>query len=371
MTKTSHLHFFALRFTLGYGVDLVVAEQIEYFLNKGYRVSLTVLVQDDFYHKRFEFFIKNGSFLIRIVSKPEEALEFIKADPPDMILIHTPPFYSLLPSIPDGIIKVFYDYGEPPAILFPNKEERQKWREDKIHLAPLADLRVSISKFIQKDSAISDTWVNFLGNDHLLKQFPRPESLAQNFRKSIHLPDSFLVLNVSRYYWGDRLYKGIDEYIKVKDALYELYPETKDKIRFILAGHSGEKDRAWAVDKGLIALSNLTDEELVSAYQDCDFYLSTSQWEGYNLGLGQALSFGMNAAASDKGAHGEFGIHVSNNPDDLARCIHESFRRSLMLNPLKRINLQKIFTWDASNHRLQKKMLLIRAGQRKANQVNK
>jgi glycosyltransferase involved in cell wall biosynthesis len=53
-------------------------------------------------------------------------------------------------------------------------------------------------------------------------------------------------------------------------------------------------------------------------YKAADAYTSFSKWEGYNLGISQALAMGLPTLGSDIPAHREFGIMTTNST--LAAC---------------------------------------------------
>lgn len=360
MQKLNHIIFLTLRFTLGFGVDLVVSEQIKYFLNKKYKVSLIVFLKDEYFISQFKDYIASGILSVFQIKHFEEIMPLIQDLKPDCIIAHTPPFYSLFPKLDKSILKVFFDHGEPPVHFFPDKEKRININNEKIEASKFADIIITMSNFISIDSGMSNCIVNKHGNDHLIKKYKTTlETFCGQFRKSLNLKDEFLVLNVSRYYWSDRLYKGVDEYIKVKNYLYAKYPDIQNEIKFVIVGHSGEKDVKWAMDNGLLAASNLSESELVSAYLDSNFYLSTSNWEGYNLGIAQALSFGLNTIASDKGAHKEFNIPVSNNIEILSNWIYQAYtdNKSNPVDFYKKIKNQILYSWENSNKNLEKLIL--------------
>lgn len=339
-----------MRFTIGFGVDLVVAEQAEYFLKKNNRVSIFVKVLDDYYSDRFEKYLSEKMLSIQLADSLDNLMHDLNNMQPDVIFFHTPPFYSLIPELKGSAVKVFYDYGEPPPENFPDKEERIIIRDNKKQYAEDADIRFSISKFIQKDSGIKGSNVNWLGNDHFIKKSYDLKQLQRSFRKENKLHDKFVILNVSRYYYSDRHYKGIDKYIEVRDSFFSMYPLLKEQVVFVIAGASGERDRDWASSFGLLPFSNLSEEELVKIYLDADIYLSTSMWEGYNLGIAQALSFGLPVIASDKGAHSEFGIDVGNDPEFLAEKIYNVYMKikTQRIDPVERLADQTLFSWEDS-----------------------
>ncbi|RYZ24721.1 MAG: glycosyltransferase, partial [Sphingobacteriales bacterium] len=66
---------------------------------------------------------------------------------------------------------------------------------------------------------------------------------------------------------------------------------------------------------------------LAELYAASDLYLSLSQWEGYNLGIGQALAMGLPVVASDIPAHREFGIQTGVTTAHLCALIRDRYER--------------------------------------------
>jgi glycosyltransferase involved in cell wall biosynthesis len=67
----------------------------------------------------------------------------------------------------------------------------------------------------------------------------------------------------------------------------------------------------------------VADSTLVDLYAAADLYMSFSKWEGYNLGIGQALAFGLPVLASDIPAHREFPVPVVADPQQAAAWLVE------------------------------------------------
>ena len=59
-----------------------------------------------------------------------------------------------------------------------------------------------------------------------------------------------------------------------------------------------------------------------------DAYANFSKWEGYNLGVGQALAMGLPTIASDIPAHREFEIKVTNNSENAAEWLIQISRQN-------------------------------------------
>ena len=63
---------------------------------------------------------------------------------------------------------------------------------------------------------------------------------------------------------------------------------------------------------------------MMELYAASDLYVSLSQWEGYNLGISQALAMGLPVISSDIPAHREFGGTTSNHFPVLCNLVKEA-----------------------------------------------
>ncbi len=357
----------AHRMMKGFGVDVVVAEQAEYLWSRGWDVTVGFFEGDGHYQGRFEAMIEGSRMRMLLVRSPEEAAALAETVGAKVVVAHTPSMYEALDLVPSSVLRVLFDHGEPPAHLFPDRADRLRTRSRKMELAARMDLTVAISEFIRRDSGLSAKEVCFNGNDHRLRRRANLARLAGKFRQE-HGLWGFVVLNVARYLAAERNYKGIDQFVAVRDRFFADHPELENVVTFALAGRSTAEDRNWASQKGLKAVSNLTDDELVSAYLDADVYLSTSQWEGYNLGIAEALSLGLPAIASAQGAHSEFGIPVSNDPAVLADLVYAEYQRQsgtamTRTGALHRLRNATLFPWSKACGQLEK--LLVEGLERK------
>jgi GT2 family glycosyltransferase len=342
----ARITFLTYRLMKGFGVDVVVAEQAEYFAARGWLVLMIVLEKDDHYDVRFGDDVAAGRIRIVRVASPEEADARVTSFGPDVVIAHTPPFYELLPRVADRAVTIAFDHGEPPAELFVDAERRRVIAGRKADIARSVDAAVAISEFVRTESGLAEAVVCRNGNDHLLRRRSNLRALVGTFRRRHGLERAFVVLNITRYLHDERRYKGIGEYAAVRDELVRARPDLADRVRFVIAGRSEPEDRAWAEERGLVALSNVADDELVAAYLDADAYVSTSQWEGYNLGIGQALALGVPTFASARGAHPEFSIPTSNDPRHLAAWIAERADASdAPATPIRRLRHAAVAPW--------------------------
>jgi len=89
----------------------------------------------------------------------------------------------------------------------------------------------------------------------------------------------------------------------------------------VLCGKGAQQDVQAMTRRGLQVEANVTDEEMLDLYCAADAYASFSQWEGYNLGIGQALAMGLPVVASDIPAHREFEVPVTDDPVQAATLL--------------------------------------------------
>ena len=132
-------------------------------------------------------------------------------------------------------------------------------------------------------------------------------------RKKLQLEDKIVVLNVCRFHKAERFYKGIDVYASISAEFALNVPELSDRFVFVLAGKANFSDVQEMQKAGLLVFANISDEELIDLYCAADIYANFSMWEGYNLGIGQALAMGLPVVASDIPAHRAFGVFTSND----------------------------------------------------------
>ena len=332
----------------GYGVGLLVLEQALYFLKKGWKI---VIASEDAKRASVSLHARYSHPDLRFVEIHSNEEVLAAGNTSRVIVVHTPPYYHALsnPVFRDRL-KVFYDAGEPPAELFDDHKERVQVNINKYAASVYADLIIAISDSVKRESLNNEAIVARLGNTHLLRS---EEELAQSlgkFRNQHSLQNKFLVLNVTRFYEAERQYKGVLEYIQLREMFVYSYPELAELVEFMLIGRAGQSDVEWAQQKGLFALSNVSNEELANAYTDANLYISLSQWEGYNLGIAEALAAGLDVCASDRGAHSEFGIYVENDLAKLAKFIKKCYenQKDVTDRLAYKLNKVKVLDWNSA-----------------------
>jgi GT2 family glycosyltransferase len=318
---------------IGHGVAVVVALHAEAFIKHGYEVIIAgPRTENDFPYlgcKREE------------VHDPLSAAFLATKHSIDIILAHTPPFFSVARWTGAYPPVIAYDYGEPPPEWFPDESIRRAVLAEKDQSLMMATAVYTISEAIAAESRTPVDGVIPLGNAHLGQWDFAGSARRQKVRDTRGWVDCYVILNVCRFHLGERLYKGVNLYADVLDSLRKLDANFAKKVIFVLCGKGTPEDVATMSKRGLVIAANVTDEEMRDLYYASDAYMNFSQWEGYNLGIGQALAMGLPTLASNIPAHRAFGIETASGADEAARWIMET---TIKNSP----RIPKIWGWEAS-----------------------
>jgi GT2 family glycosyltransferase/glycosyltransferase involved in cell wall biosynthesis len=315
----------------GHGVAVVIDLQIRALLDRGHEVVLAGT-------KSSRDFTYDGMAVIE-VHDPRSAATLGADLQADVIVAHTPPFFSVGRWTGAYPPVVAYDYGEPPPEYFPDEAARREILVEKNLSLRMCAKVFTISDAIAAESLIPPDGVIPLGNSHLGTWAPAFAERREAVRRKRGWDSCFVVLNVCRFHAGERNYKGIDQYADVLSVLKSVDPELATNCIFVLCGKGDARDVAEVEAQGIKAIANVSDEELIELYAAADMYMNFSRWEGYNLGIGQALAMGLPVIASDIPAHRAFGITVKDNPVSAAFSLCDQLR-----NPAERI--PRLWTWD-------------------------
>lgn len=317
---------------IGHGVAVVVALQAEALVRQGYAVLVAgPRTSNDFPYPGCE----------RVeVHDALSAATLAAVHSVDVIVAHTPPFFSVARWTGNYPPVIAYDYGEPPPDWFPDAAGRRAILAEKDQALTMATMVFAISDAIAAESRTPVNGVIPLGNAHLGQWTEATLARRESARARRGWQDKFVVLNVCRFHAGERRYKGVDIFADVHAAVKKKSTLDSEKTVFVLCGKGTPADVVAMEALGLTVAPNVTDEEMADLYCAADAYVNFSQWEGYNLGIGQALAMGLPTIASDIPAHRAFGIDVTNNiesaADWLLRCAANRPART-----------PKVWSWDA------------------------
>lgn len=310
--QSSSLRILMLSVThqIGHGVPVVVNEQARYLVGQGHEVIIGgPIKKNEFAYEGCERVELNDAV---------EAARFAITRGVDCVVMHTPPYFSSLRWLGDACATVVYDYGEPNPEFFPDAEARRAVQLEKRLCLPMADRLYGISQSICDEADEPRMKSIRIANSHLTVWQPSYLERRRSTREEMQWQDKIVVMNVCRFHKSERHYKGIDDYVALLHEFKKRYPAEAERLVFLLCGKGTEQDQAEMEAQGLTIVANAPDDRLIDMYAAADIYVNLSRWEGYNLGIGQALAMGLPVLASDIPAHREFGVPVSNDSSELS-----------------------------------------------------
>jgi GT2 family glycosyltransferase len=303
----------SLTYSKGHGVAVVIDQQVDALARAGHEVILAG-------HRSVRDFDFAGRKIIEVYDVRSAATLACQLSV-DVIVAHTPPFFSVARWTGAYPPTIVYDYGEPPADLFPDAEARRAVGLEK-ELAFLMATRVlAISEAVAAEADTAPDAVLPLANSHLGRWTADAAKRREAVRAARGWNDRFIVLNVCRFHAGERAYKGVDSYAEILDHLLRIDPSMAIKTVFVLCGKGDPDDVTAMQERGLTVAANVPDEEMADLYAAADVYANFSLWEGYNLGIGQALAMGLPVVASDIPAHRAFDVDVVSDAMEAARVL--------------------------------------------------
>lgn len=304
---------------LGHGIGCVVALQADYFLRRGWTVTVggPKGEKDQAYP---------GCARVELATDIQAAA-FAVTGGFDCVIAHTPPFSSVSRYLGREPLFYIYDHGEPPPNLFEDRPAREAVDWEKRFCAPLARRVFAISQSVFDEQYRLDTQILRNGNTHLSSWTNDWRQKRQALRRKFGFEGRFVILNVCRFHEKERRYKGTTLYTELSAEAPFAIPALAGRAVFAIVGRGEEDDVAFLKKAGLTVFPNVSDSEMAELYAASDLYVSLSEWEGYNLGIGQALAMGLDVIASDIPAHREFGIPTANTVPKLCRLINDAFLR--------------------------------------------
>ena len=279
----------------GHGVPVVIVEHVAEFLKRGFEVVIGG-------PQTATDFVYEGCKRV-VLENPFDAAVYAAANDIDIVIPHTPPFFSVARWTGPYPVVAVYDHGEPPADMFPDAEERRGVLAEKTFSLALAHRRYSNSISVKEESGFDDMIVVPLGNSHMASWSADKEEVRRRVRMERGWSDKVVVLNVCRFHEAERWYKGVDFFVEVAGQARRLSQPSHPSVVFVQCGKATPDDVAALSETGIECAANVSDAEMVELYCAADVYANFSQWEGWNLGIAQALAFGLPIVASDIAAH--------------------------------------------------------------------
>lgn len=302
----------AERLIKGFGVDLVVHNQANLLVELGHEVTIYVYNHDP-------NFFGNPKYSVKLIDSPllfnplktelkliRNKLKFFRQEKIDTWIIHTWPLYCLAPFLKGK--KYIYDHGTVSTEGMYFKKKLVFWYQKyvtKYLYFTFSTKIITISKYLKSQLPFYNklkTEIVYNGADHYTSTYSRNEQNNQNVKLKLGLQtDDITMLYIGRLNHDEQPYKGVDDLIEI----FQKTSLKNNKLKLVMAGFGSEADVKRLHDFGIVVKANVSNDELLSLLDICDFYVSATKWEGFNLPMIEAQSFGKIPVIYNIGPHNE------------------------------------------------------------------
>lgn len=362
--------FLAERLIQGYGVDLVMHNQANGLADLGHDVTI--------YVQRYDKTFKNQKYQVIEIDSPlyfnplkteflllKRKIAFFRNQDNDAWIIQTWPMNVLTPFLKGK--KFILDHGTVSTQGMYFKQKLVFWYQKYVSqfvYFPFATRIFSISKYIRSLLPFFLRWktdIVYNGADHYTKDYQSNTKDVTALKKKLGIGSKDVtMLYVGRLNAGRNPYKGVDDLLQIyKKASNMLSEQSRPTLKLIMAGFGTKEDQKELAKLGIIALTNVPQKELLQLFETCDFYVSASKWEGFNLPMIEAQSFGKLPIIYNIGPHseiisnGENGFLVESQGEFIKKVVfltrEKEFRE---LHKEKAIENSLKFTWAKNVEKL-------------------
>lgn len=305
--------FLTERMILGFGVDLVIDNVAQGLVDLGHEVTVFAINIDGTFDNRGYKVQKIPCALVWNPLKQEflafKALPYIKnlETEFDVFLIETFPFYFYPMFLSKPCIIV--DHGVSSSV---GMDWKTKVRlgyslvtKNLFHL-PFAAKIITVSDYLKKTLPFYlqyKTEYIHNGADHYLNNKSNTNDVeVVKLKKDLGLKNNDkLLLYVGRLNYEKQPYKGVNDLLEI----FLLAKKKNKDIQLLMVGFGDEDDKKYLESKGVKVIVNAPHELMPVIYSACDICVSASKWEGFDLPIAEANSFGKPSVCYDIGPHRE------------------------------------------------------------------
>ena len=310
MTEKIKIVFLTDRMIKGHGVDLVVDRIADGLSQKDYFCEVYSNLVDETFTSRKSYRIYKlppvglANFFI-LEQRTRKFANFFNSKDTDLFIIQSFPFYSLIPLLKKPVLVVDHGIASPAGMsikrkLFYNYQKISQnlsyFRKAKRVVSVSKYLLEQLPPYIKKKATFIYNGIDHYKNERLSEQ----EILS--FRENLGVKsDEVLLLYVGRLNLTNQPYKGLAELVEI----YQQVSLENPKIKFLSVGYGSKNDEELLKNQGVLCLANVSENRMPLIYCASDIYTTCSQWEGFDLPVGEAQYFGKPAICYNIGAHPE------------------------------------------------------------------
>jgi len=327
--------FITERMLTGFGVDLVIDRVARGLGERGHEVTVYASVTDETLssdHYQLKLVPTQASpFFPRSDLAAQRHLSFLNSEGNEVYFVETFPFFSCLPRLKAATVAV--DHGVSSAEGFPVKIRANisymRFMQYHFYLR-YASRIVMVSEYLKAGLSRSlqrKTTVIYNGADHYSGVSTEDtKAEAERLRRSLGVESGLLLLYVGRLNSNDQPYKGTAQLVEMYRKLHQENPD----IRLLMVGYGGRRERIWLESEGILTINNAPAEQMPAIFSACDIYLTASRWEGFDLPIVEAQSFGKPVIGLNIGAHPE--VVANGSSGFLAASVEEMSEAVLRLS---------------------------------------
>lgn len=350
--------FITERMILGHGVDTVIDRIASGLCDLGYECDVYCNNFDDTFkkHKPYNLIRLPGiksSNVLDLESKIKKLRLLLNNSAADIFLINSFPFYSLAGSLNKPVISINYGIVSTEGMPLKRKlfyrymdftQNFSYFRKSSAVVSISNYLSNKLPGFLRKKASCIH-----LGSDHY-SRIETNKKQIQEFRRKLGVKENdCLLLYVGRLNPVNQPYKGTQELIE----LFHAANMQNSAVKLLMVGFGSQNDEIAIKNEGVLAISNAPWEMMPLIYSSCDIYTTCTKWEGFDLPIVEAQSFGKPSVCYNLCAHPEItenektGFLVNTKEEFLNKILMLSSDKNLINEmTLNCLEFSKKFTWE-------------------------
>ncbi|MCE5329356.1 glycosyltransferase family 4 protein, partial [bacterium] len=351
--------FITDRMILGHGVDLVIDKVATGLSESGYDCEIYCNNFDDIFKKQRPYKLKKlpqitNTGVFNLESRVKKFELILNNQGADIFIINSFPFYSLAPYLNKPVISINYGVISTEGMTLKRKlfykymdftQNFLYFRKSSWIISISDYLNSKLPPYLRKKAGYIH-----LGADHYCSDKEITNRQIIDFRHKLGVEDNdFLLLYVGRLNPVNQPYKGTQELI----SLFHEAKKQNSKIKLLMVGFGSQNDEISIKNEGILAVANASWELMPLIYSSCDIYTTCTKWEGFDLPIIEAQSFGKPSICYNLCAHpeitenGKTGFLVNSKEEFLNKIIELSINNDLKSKMSSYcLEFSKKFSWE-------------------------